>query len=198
MCSCIKQHPLFNIPHCKTNSRHTCVVCLDSKKIFLECKHCYSCKICKDCVLPLSKSNLDKQCPLCRAENWKDPKSLSSQVIPGDIELNLNGRIQKIYERPALTEMCKCCNKETYNTMRYICMVSWYASLIMFISYMIGLLFLFMCLESSKVSEVSPLVFAFVPLPLGFLIITLAGCCCCHSDCCKDTKRALCEREAYD
>ena len=68
MCSCIKQHPLFNIPKCKSNKKHTCVVCLDSKKIFLECKHCYSCKICKDCVLPLSKSNLDKQCPLCRTE----------------------------------------------------------------------------------------------------------------------------------
>ena len=60
---------------------------------------------------------------------------------------------------------------------------------------MVGLLFLFMCIEGSNINDISPLVFVFVPLPVGFLIISLVGCCCCHSECCIDTKRALCEKE---
>ena len=198
MCSHCKLNLFTNFSKCRDNKYDKCIICLDSKKIHLECKHCYSCKICKDCVLPLSKSNLDIQCPLCRAEEWKDLKNLSSQIIPSDIELNLTSRIKKIYEKPALKEMCRCCNKETYYKMRYICTVAWYSSLIMFLSYMVGLLFLFMCIEGSNINEISPLVFVFVPLPVGFLIISLAGCCCCHTECCRDTRRALCEREDID
>ena len=183
--------------NCCKDSKEQCIICLDSKKIYLECKKCYSCKICKDCVLPLTKSNLADKCPLCRETEWKLSRSLSNQIIPEDIELNFKERIKKIYEKPPIKEMCKCCNKETYNTMRYICTVAWYASLIIFISYMVGLLFVFICIEGSNLSNINPLVFILVPLPLGFLIISLAGCCCCYTECCRYTRISLCEREEY-
>ena len=46
-----------------------------------------------------------------------------------------------------------------------------------------------------KQESVSPLIFALVPLPVGLLVVSLTCCCCCNSQCCIDTRRALCERD---
>ena len=94
---------------CRKNNVHECIICLQSKKIHLECKTCFNCKICQDCMIPLTNCSLHNKCPLCRSTDWKDIRKSRSQVFPSQINLNLTPRINSIYEKPPLRNMsCSC------------------------------------------------------------------------------------------
>lgn len=179
---------------CRKNNVHECIICLQSKKIHLECKTCFNCKICQDCMIPLTNCSLHNKCPLCRSTDWKDIRKSRSQVFPSQINLNLTPRINSIYEKPPLRNMSCSCTRETYNNFMFTLRIAWTVSLILFLCYMLGLLLLLMTIEG-KQESVSPLIFALVPLPVGLLVVSLTCCCCCNSQCCIDTKRALCERD---
>ena len=191
MFKCNRKPKCYLLSKCKQN-REQCIICLETKKIHLECKICYSCKICKDCILPLTNTNLHENCPLCREPKWKQTSRLSSQVIPSDIKLNLDKRIKEIYNKPVFKNVCNCCNKYTYTKFKKMLAMVWFGTLITFISYMIGLLFLFIFVEGTDLQNTSPYIFIFVPIPLGLLVITISGCCCCHRECRRDTGNILC------
>lgn len=172
--------------------KEICIICLHSKKIHLECKKCYSCKICKDCILPLTNTDLHERCPLCRELEWKEPSMLSSQIIPLDIELNLDTRITEIYNKPIFKNICNCWStKHLISKMKLGAKRAYFTFLIIFMCYILGLLCVFIVIDIGS-TEISPYLFIFVPFPLGFLIISIILYCCFSNRCLYDFKHAIC------
>ena len=176
----------------RISNKEQCIICLDSKKVHLECNKCYSCKICKDCIIPLSNCDLYDNCPLCREPEWQASSRLSSQVIPSNIKLNLDVRIKEIYKKPAFKSMC--CSKEAYLKFVTHLKIAYFTSLIMIISYMFGLLCIFIIMAAKHISDINPYVLIFLPLPVGFLLINSILCCCCEGKCLRDFKSEICSK----
>ena len=60
-----------------SSTNQKCVICLENKKVYVNCPHCEEGNYCKDCITQLVNEDKYENCSICRRKDWyKDDKNI--------------------------------------------------------------------------------------------------------------------------
>tara|TARA_Y100000768_G_scaffold378992_1_gene354110 strand:- start:3236 stop:4015 length:780 start_codon:yes stop_codon:yes gene_type:complete len=61
------------------STNQKCVICLENKKVYVNCPHCEEGNYCKDCITQLVNGDKYETCSICRRKDWyKDDKNIEN------------------------------------------------------------------------------------------------------------------------
>ena len=62
-----------------SSTNQKCVICLENKKVYMNCPHCQEGNYCKNCIIKLVNEDKYEACSICRRKDWyKDDKNIQN------------------------------------------------------------------------------------------------------------------------
>ena len=154
---------------CFGKTQDECPICLQQKKLEIQCKICTNTKICKKCSLAFCEKGLCGKCPVCRQPNWKKPRS--SQIIPIS-KINLLPKENKIITDIILT------NKDNMDKCKYMLLTLAACISISLLIYSIGMFTLLIFTTKEDWDSYSALYWLSPIIGLVWLLLIWSPCCC--------------------
>lgn len=157
-----------------------CPICMENKLYGIKCQICTNTKICNSCIAKLCEQGQVNKCPVCRQENWKEPKCIT-KIFPSTKCKNIipRSRLRYLQEKSQIS----CFNfNDIYNCLFisfYIIKLLLEICIGLIVIYITGLFSLAIVNSNYfKDSNTSFVYNVFIPFMIGICIwVSCCGCC---------------------